>query len=156
MQKLLDHGYAVLSADLIGQGEFTGGRALTKGRMVLSHDAQPQEGWGRYAGYTYGYNRPLFAQRVQDLLSLVAFAGGGEAAVGRVDVIGLGGAGHWVAAARAIAGKAIRHAAIDTAGFRFANLTKIDDADFLPGGAKYDDLPGMLAAVGTLSALVGR
>jgi LmbE family N-acetylglucosaminyl deacetylase len=35
--------------------------------------------------------------------------------------------------------------AIDTAGFRFASLTAIDDPDFLPGGAKYDDLPGMIA-----------
>ena len=60
-------------------------------------------------------------------------------------MVGLGGAGHWVAAARAIAGSAIDLAAIDTAGFRFANLTAIDDPDFLPGGAKYDDLPGIIA-----------
>ena len=66
-------------------------------------------------------------------------------AAGNVDVVGLGGAGHWVAAARAIAGAAIDRAAIDTAGFRFANLTATDDPDFLPGGAKYDDLPGMIA-----------
>jgi hypothetical protein len=34
---------------------------------------------------------------------------------------------------------------IDTAGFRFGRLTAIDDPDFLPGGAKYGDLPGILA-----------
>jgi hypothetical protein len=62
-----------------------------------------------------------------------------------VDVVGLGGAGHWVAAARAIAGSAIDRAAIDTAGFRFANVGRIHDPDFLPGGAKYGDLPGIIA-----------
>lgn len=36
-------------------------------------------------------------------------------------------------------------AAIDTAGFRFAKLTAIDDANFLPGAAKYGDLPGFLS-----------
>ena len=40
---------------------------------------------------------------------------------------------------------AIDRAVVDTAGFRFAGLKSIDDADFLPGGAKYLDLPGMLA-----------
>jgi hypothetical protein len=34
---------------------------------------------------------------------------------------------------------------VDTAGFRFAKLKSIDDADFLPGGAKYLDLPGLMA-----------
>ena len=43
------------------------------------------------------------------------------------------------------AGAAVVLAVIDTAGFRFAKLTEVDDPDFLPGGAKYFDLPGMLA-----------
>jgi hypothetical protein len=129
---------------LLGQGEFNRDKPLTKEAMVRSRYASYTESWGRYAGYTYGYNRALFAQRVHDLLSLVAFANDGRPA-GRVDIVGMAGAGHWAAAARAIAGNAIDRAAIDTAGFRFANLTTIDDPDFLPGGAKYDDLPGMMA-----------
>ncbi len=146
VQKLLDNGFAVISADLIGQGEFTAdGLALAKARMVNCKYAQPNETWGRYAGYTYGYNRPLFSQRVHDLLSLVAYASNGKPTAEHIDIVGLGGAGHWVAAARAIAGNAIDRAAIDTAGFRFANLTAIDDPDFLPGGAKYNDLPGMIS-----------
>jgi len=48
-------------------------------------------------------------------------------------------------AARAQAGGSIDRAAADTAGFRFARLTAWDDPDFLPGGAKYLDLPGMAA-----------
>lgn len=44
---LLDNGFAVLRADLIGQGEFTpDGRPLRKARMNTSKDAQLCESWG--------------------------------------------------------------------------------------------------------------
>jgi hypothetical protein len=36
-------------------------------------------------------------------------------------------------------------AVVDTAGFRFARIAALDDPDLLPGGAKYLDLPGILA-----------
>ena len=39
----------------------------------------------------------------------------------------------------------VEGAVIDTAGFRFADATAFDDPDFLPGGAKYGDMPGMIA-----------
>jgi hypothetical protein len=108
-------------------------------------DHRGKEDRPTYAGYTYGYNHPMFSQRVHDILSVVSYARNREGAAERVDVVGLDGAGHWVAAARAQAGEAINRAAIDTAGFRFAKLTAFDDPDFLPGGAKYLDLPGIIA-----------
>jgi len=146
VQKLLEQGQAVIGVDLIGQGEFTSdGKSLAKARMVQCKYAQPNETWGRYAGYTYGYNSPLFIQRVHDLLSVVAYAGNGKPTSEHIDMVGLGGASHWVAMARAIAGSAIERVAIDTVGFRFANLRAIDDPDFLPGGAKYNDLPGIIS-----------
>jgi hypothetical protein len=147
VQTLLKNGYVVVAADLFEQGEFTSdGKPVAKQRMG-------QKAGSTYAGYVFGYNLPLFSQRVDDLLTLIALARSGKFASGdtgvsvpvQVDVVGLHGAGHWVAAARAIAGGAIDRAAIDTAGFRFANLKAIDDPDFLPGGAKYGDLPGMIA-----------
>jgi hypothetical protein len=145
VQALLDQGYAVVGADLLGQGEFAvDGRAVTRvGLQDRNYDANHR--WDNYLGYTYGFNPPLFSQRVRDILTLVAFARGKMIGAEQVDVVGLGGAGHWVAAARAIAGPAIDRAAIDTAGFRFANLTATDDPDFLPGAVKYNDLPGMIA-----------
>ena len=82
---------------------------------------------------------------MRDLLTLVAIAHCKAFGTQRVDMIGLNGAGHWVAAARAIAGDKIDRAAIDTGGFRFAKITEFDNPDFLPGGAKYNDLPGMIA-----------
>lgn len=138
VQKLLQSGSAVLGADLLYQGEFLAdGTPLTTARRV----ANKRE----FAGYTLGYNSSLFAQRVHDLLSLVAFAStfGGEKP--RVELLGSGVAGAWVAAARAQAGNAVARAAIDTDGFRFANLKSIEDVNFLAGGAKYADLPGMIA-----------
>ncbi len=59
--------------------------------------------------------------------------------------IGVNGAGPWVAAARAVAGADVDSAAIDTGGFRFANLESYRDVDFLPGAVKYGDLPALLA-----------
>jgi hypothetical protein len=49
---------------------------------------------------------------------------------------GLQGAGYWQVCPRAQAGGAIDGAAIDTAGFRFAKLTSINDRDLLPGLSK--------------------
>ncbi len=150
-------GFAVIGVDLLGQGEFTAdGSPWAKARLNESKDARTKESRVTYAGFTFGYNRPLFSERVHDLLSLVAFLRSVNPAAEGVDVVGLNGAGHWVAAARAIAGNAIDRAAVDTAGFRFADLTALDDPDFLPGGAKYGDLPGMIAARGPASALADR
>lgn len=137
VKKVLDAGKGVIAADLFAQGEFTPhGKPPAKARLDPKRP--------HYAGYTYGYNHPIFSQRVHDVLSLVALARD----VGRAEkvyLVGLRGAGHWAAAACAQAGDAIDGAVIDTAGFRFAKLTAFDDPDFLPGGAKYGDLPGIIA-----------
>jgi dienelactone hydrolase len=136
IRKLLAAGMTVLGVDLVGQGEFSAS-GVPAAKARLNRGTQ-------YAGFTYGYNYPLLAQRVHDCLSAVSFARHGLAA-GKVHLAGLAGAGHWVLAARAQAGGSIDRAAADTAGFRFARLTAWDDPDFLPGGAKYLDLPGMAA-----------
>jgi hypothetical protein len=57
----------------------------------------------------------------------------------------LGGAGPWAAVATAQARGVIDRAAVHTGGFRFAELTDVYHIHFLPGGAKYGDLPGVLA-----------
>ena len=44
-----------------------------------------------------------------------------------------------------MAGTAIDKAAIDTSGVRFGNLLDYRNVTFLPGGAKYLDIPGMRA-----------
>jgi hypothetical protein len=87
----------------------------------------------------------LFSQRVQDVLTVIDFVAEHPRSPSQIWLVGLEGAGPWAAAARAQAAGRVDRAAIDTAGFRFLNVSSIRDPQFLPGGAKYDDLPGMLA-----------
>ncbi len=142
VRKLVEAGVTVLGADLFFQGEFrSDGTALKQARVV----ANPRE----FAGYTFGYNHALFAQRTHDAMTLVKLLRGATGAVQvkatAVAVAGWNGTGPIVAAARGLAGAAIDHAAVDTRGFRFSSLLDYRDPQFLPGGAKYLDVPGMLA-----------
>ena len=138
--RLLAAGATVAAVGLFGQDD----PAPVLNRLVDN----PRQS----AAYTYGYNHTLFAQRAHDILSLLAFARGGGPdgrPPRRVMLAAFGSTGPVAAAARAVSGDAVARAAIDTGGFRFANLGDWRDAMFLPGGAKYLDLPGLLAAGGT-------
>lgn len=138
IKTLLDAGFSVCSPDVFGTGELvpTGASTPLRNRKVNTNR--------QFAGFTYGYNHPLFAQRVHDILTLVSFVRGDDHGAQKVHVVGLGGAGLWAAAAKFIAGPAIDRTAIDTAGFRFASLTEFDDPQFLPGAVKYGDVPALL------------
>jgi dienelactone hydrolase len=140
--QLINGGATVLGADLLLQGEFLkDGQVVMYARTV----ANPRE----YAGYTLGYNHALFAQRAHDVLTLVKFLRSAEVEnqpkPASICIAGFGIAGPIVAAARAVAGDAIDRAALDTKGFRFGKLLDYRDPQFLPGGAKYLDVPGLLA-----------
>jgi hypothetical protein len=138
IRRLLDAGTAVVGADLLYQGEFLAdGKPLSQARVVNN----PRQ----FAGYTFCYNHPLFAQRVHDILTLIAFVQSRELRPERVDLVGVGGAGPWAAAARIQASGSVDRAAIDTGGFRFVDLTSYRDLNFLPGAVKYGDLPGLLS-----------
>ena len=141
--KLVDAGSTVLGLDLMYQGDFlTDGKQLTQTPVV----SNPRE----FAGYTHGYNHSLFAQRTHDVLTAVHFLRtakiGTHPSPSSVAIVGLGDVGPIAVAARAVAGTAIDKAAIETNGFRFGNLRDYRDVNFLPGGSKYLDIPGMLAA----------
>jgi hypothetical protein len=138
IQRLLDAGVEVVGADLLYQGEFLqDGQPLARTPSVKN----PREA----AAYTYGYNRAVFAERVDDLLSVIRFVRDQELKSGHLGLAGLNGSGALAAAARALAGSAVDSAAIDTGGFRFGRVLAIHDPNFLPGGAKYGDIPGLLA-----------
>jgi hypothetical protein len=138
VKQLLRAGVAVIGADLFYQGEFLAdGKPLERtGRVANTREA---------AAYTFGYNHTVFAQRVHDVLTVIRFARTRIPDAGEVLLLGLDGSGHWAAAARAQAGDVVDRAALDTGGFRFGSVDDIHSPDFTPGGAKYDDLPGMLA-----------
>lgn len=140
VRQLLTAGVTVLGVDLLYQGEF-----LENERTPVT--ARRVENPREFAGYTLGYNYPLFAQRVHDVLSAIAFLRGlaGAGQVTRIDLIGVDGGGAIAAAARAQSGDAVASAAIDTEGFRFAKVGALNDPSFLPGAVKYGDVPALLA-----------
>jgi hypothetical protein len=138
IKPLLDAGISVVGVDLLFQGEFlTGGEVVTKNRTVRNPRA--------FAGYTYGYNHSLLAQRAHDVLSVVTFVKHNDQAAKTVEIAALDGAAPVAAVALALCGSTVDRAALDTQGFRFGKLTDYLDVDFLPGGAKYGDLPGFLS-----------
>ena len=137
--KLVQAGSAVLGADLFNEN----GEAVKQTRVV----ANPRE----FAGYTFGYNHALFAKRVHDVLSIVSFLRHSDsgpcpnAELKSVAIAGWQGTGPIVAAASGLAEVAVDRTAIDTQGFRFGQVLDYRDPMFLPGGAKYLDLPGLIA-----------
>ncbi len=139
IRRLVDAGATVVGVDLLYQGEFLA-------------DGKPLEQTGRVnnpreaAAYTFGYNHSVFARRVHDVLTVLSFAKHHELKPKQIDLVGLAGAGHWAAAAAAQSRGLLHAAAIDTQGFRFGNVPDIHSPDFLPGGAKYGDLSGMIDA----------
>jgi dienelactone hydrolase len=135
---LIQAGYAVAGVDLLGQGpDVPSGFPADKNRKVQN----PRE----FAGYTFGYNDPLFTQRVHDLLTVVAHAKANDHTPKAIHLVGLKGAGHWITAAAAQSGSAVDRVVVDTSGFRFSGVSEFSDASFVPGIVKYGDLPGLLA-----------
>ncbi|MCB1065633.1 MAG: acetylxylan esterase [Verrucomicrobiae bacterium] len=149
VRQLVDRGIAVVGLDLFKQGEFLNpGETVTENpRTTYSKkgDELPADSWQRSAVYFYGYNDSIFARRVHDILTAVAFIRNHETwDVKELSLTGSSGTGHWVAAARAIAGGAIDKAVVDSGGFRFEKLVSDWDADFIPGAVKIGDLAGFL------------
>ena len=142
VMKLVNSGAVVVGADLLDQGEFLADGKSPEITRKVKNDRQ-------FAGYTFGYNHALFAQRAHDVLTVVKFLKTAEIPEHpkpqSVDIVAFGGIGPVAALARAVSGDAISRAAIGTHGFRFGKLQNYRSPQFLPGGAKYLDVPGLLA-----------
>jgi dienelactone hydrolase len=129
-RQILDKKAAILAVDVWGTGESHGAKAP----VVDSH----------YAGFTFGYNPPLLANRVHDILTAVAYAKA-QKTTRTVDLIGLEEAGPWVLLARPLCGDAVERTAADCDQFRFDAIASVDDAMMLPGAMKYGGLPAFAA-----------
>lgn len=142
VRKLVGIGVAVVAPDLL----FQGGEGITETRVVEN----PRE----FAGYTHGYNHSLFASRVHDVLSIVTFLRntkvGSHPNPDSIVLAGSGQSGVIALAARALAGAAVDRAVVDTGGFRFIQVSSYRDPMFLPGGAKYLDVPGLVRLNGDM------
>ena len=137
VRALLKDGVSVCGIDLFQQGEFLrDGKPVTETRRVKN----PREA----ACYTQGYNRPLFAQRVADILSAIRLIQTDQHGAKKITLVGLAGSGHWAAAAHFLAGKAIHRAAIESSNFDFIKVTDIRHPDLMPGASKYGGMKGLL------------
>jgi dienelactone hydrolase len=122
VRQLLDRNVAIVAPDVFLTGEFSGAKAPA---------VNPQ-----YAGFTFGYNRPLLANRVHDILTAVAFARtklNGQ----RVELVGFDNAGPWVLLARGLCGDAVERTAADMHHFDFDQVDSIGHPMMLPGALKY-------------------
>jgi dienelactone hydrolase len=130
----LDAGAAILAVDVFHTGELTLDSPLA---------VNP-----KFAGYTFGYNRPLLAQRCHDILTAVVASRQIVNNAKYVHLLGEGEAGPWVLLARALCGNSINRCAVDLNGFRFEKVRATTDPMMLPGALKY----GGLGALGSLAA----
>jgi dienelactone hydrolase len=129
---VLDRHAAILAPDVFGTGELT--------------PEKPPATDGRFAGYTFGYNRTPLAQRVHDVLTAAAFAKGPVMKATAVHLVGWERAGPWVVLARALCDdRAVGRTAADLNQFRFENVKTTSDEMMLPGAVKYGGLPSFLA-----------
>lgn len=130
VQSLLDAGYTVIAPDLLG----TGDNAFTKPFTVNKS----------FAGYTYGYNRSLLANRVADALLTIAYAKSQEN-VKDVHLLGWGEVGLVAVLAKALAGEAVKKTAADLNQFQFDAIKDTADPMMLPGAVKYGGVGAFLA-----------
>jgi hypothetical protein len=131
---LLDHQAAVFSGDVFLTGDVDAKRPRIK----------DQE---KFSAYNDGYNRTVLANRVRDLLTLVAFAQTDKPTT--IHLVAFDRAGVWAFLARALAGDAISRAAIDVANFDFTQVRDADDEMMLPGALKYGGMMGFATLLPT-------
>jgi hypothetical protein len=129
-QKIIDRKAAIFAPDVFLTGEFG--------------DAKPMPVNKDYAGYTFGYNRPLLANRVHDILTAVAMVKGHEKTT-KVHLVGFGKAGPWVLLARGLCGGAVARTAADVNQFNFLKVRTTTDEMMLPGALKYGNLSALTA-----------
>ena len=143
VRKLTDAGMAVASGDVFLTGEFV---QEGKGPVLPEIDE-------RYHGYTFGYNRPVLSNRVQDILTII----GGlidVAEARRVHLVGTGEAGPWALLARGLAGARVSRTMADLQGFGFNAVDDAKDPMFLPGALKYGGMGGLAALAAPADVIV--
>ena len=154
---LLRRGFTVWSADLLLQGDFlnsalaAGAENLQMAEGCLTATRRVNNG-REVAAYTLGYNRPLFVERTHDLCRVLAWVAGN--AESPVSVVALDECAPLALAARFLTPEHVAQVISETAGFRFEEVARLDAPNFLPGGAKYGDLPGLIAATAPAPTLL--
>ena len=98
-----------------------------------------------YAGLTYCYNLPLFAERVRDAAAGLRSVNHINATVSAV--VGTGSAGPIALMGAAASGVDVERVIVDLDGFSFSKVTSTDSEMMLPGAMRYGDIGGLAALV---------
>jgi dienelactone hydrolase len=136
-QAILEMKSAIMAIDCLRTGEQMGDR--------------PYKVDDKFAGFTFGYNRPLLAERVRDILTAVATVKT-VLKPKKINLIGWKEAGPWALLARALCDDAVANTAVDLNGFAFDDVRNTSESMMLPGALKYAGVQGlaMLCAPGKL------
>lgn len=131
VRKLAEAGFAVTSFDPYLSGEF-----LAEGEKP---EYKVDE---KFPSYTFGYNRPLLAHRVRDVLTIIG-ASKLHPDVKSVHLAGTGEGGLLALLARACIDGAIGKCVVDLNGFAFSSVKETTDPHLLPGALKYGGVGGL-------------
>ncbi|MFT4639191.1 MAG: cephalosporin-C deacetylase-like acetyl esterase, partial [Verrucomicrobiales bacterium] len=146
-------GYSVMSIDVLHTGESAkDGRG--QGKVPLDDGRS-----AAVSAFTFGYNHPLFVQRVHDVLTAIAFiVENPQWDAKKLHLVGLDGGGSLLAlAARFQCGeesKMGKTALLEQK--RFEEVSQIDDPWFVPGAVKYGDTSGLVALCAPAPVLVSK
>lgn len=135
--ELMRGGLRLFAIDVFAQSRLRSDKAVASKSRAIENGRQA-------ACFTLGYNHSLFAQSVHDILASLSSIRQLVPAEERIHLVGLGGAGPWVACAALLAGEAVGKIVVDTGGFRFAQIIDIEDPSLLPGAVKHGDIPALL------------
>jgi len=138
IQRLVDAGTAVAGVDVFYQGDSNQGQPAPTEMPVVKN---PRE----FAGYTLGYNHPVFSKQIHDILNVISFSKNHESKPQSISLVGFGFSGVRAAAACAHSPELITQLAVDTGGFHFSEITQIRDLRLWPGAVKYGDVNGLLS-----------
>ncbi|PAY18136.1 acetylxylan esterase [Rhodopirellula sp. SM50] len=97
-----------------------------------------------YSGLTFGYNRPLAVKRFEQLLCVLAYLDHSTPDE-PVTLVADSSSSVSSAAASVVAGDSVDEFHLDSGGFRLNSVADYSDEHFVPGAAKYFDLPGLLS-----------
>jgi dienelactone hydrolase len=130
VRKILDNKIGIIAPDVFLTGEFRGTEI-----PAVNH---------QFAGYTFGYNRPILANHVHDILTTVVFLRDRKAAK-KLHMVGFGKAGPWVLLAKALCGDVLGRIAVDANQFDFDQVKSTSDEMMLPGALKYGGMASFAA-----------
>jgi dienelactone hydrolase len=129
-KKLLDKQVSILAPDLF---------------MTRDSDGKLPKVNSQFAGYTFGYNRPVVANRVHDVLTAIAGARVISNKIETIHAIAFDSAGPWVLLARGLCGNTVSRTAVDANQFDFDQVNETSDEMMLPGALKYGGIASFAA-----------